>query len=483
MQFFFGALFLGDVLDGVEPAAQLAPARFVLQGLHHLAQVQRLAIATHHAVGEVHACALVRRLQRVAAEHVAVLGVHQRQPVAGRAGHGALVQPQHVGQGVQPALKGAVRPADDVGYLGQRLGPAQAGLVGAQGIHSPLALLHLHLQLLGVLLDLLVQAAVFVDAAHLRTQDGQDFFVVGAEGVRPLLVGQAQPAVGKRQRHDGRDHCRVHRGISCGQAQRHRVTPCIDQAVRPAFRPQLAQQPVRHHGQINRPVLQGRVHAAGAGDGAVAVLAHHAQHGVLRAHQLAGTSAHIGQQHLRIALGGQLQVQVGQCGQASVHGCQLGHVAGELVRHQLQVAGLKAVLQRHRGLVADLRERLLDGGQDVLRLAGLEQHLGHAAGLGKAQGFFLVIVGTAKDHLRGRQAMVGAQLPHELKAVHGRHQDVGDHQVRPLGTDQGQRLGAIGRLQRLMAAVPDEGHHQGAVGGEVIDDEDLCHAVRAGYST
>ena len=302
VQFFFGALFLGDVLDGVEPAAQLAPARFVLQGLHHLAQVQRLAVATHHAVGKVHARALVRRLQRVAAEHVAVIGVHQRQPVAGRAGHGALVQPQHVRQGVQPALKGAVRPADDVGYLGQRLGPAQAGLIGAQGIHSPLALLHLHLQLLGVLLDLLVQAAVFVDAAHLRAQDGQDFFIVGAEGVRPLFVGQAQPAVGERQRHDGRNHCRVHRGISCGQAQRHGVTPCINKAVRPAFRPQLAQQPVRHHGQINRPVLQGRVHAAGAGDGAVAVLAHHAQHSVLRAHQLAGATAHIGQQHLRVAL-------------------------------------------------------------------------------------------------------------------------------------------------------------------------------------
>ena len=480
VQFLFGALFLGDVLDGVEPAAQLAPACVFLQRFRHLAQIQRLAVATHNAVSDVHAYALVRGLQRVAAEHVAIVRVHQRQPVADRARHGAFVQPQHVWQGVQPALKGAVGPADDVGNPGQRLGPAQGGLVGAQGIHSPLTLLHLHLQLLGVLLDLLIQAAVFVDAADLRAQDGQDFLVVGAEGVRPLLVGQTQPAVGERQRHDGRDQRRVQRGIARGQANRRRVAPRIDQALRAAFGPQLAQEPVRHHGQINRPVLQGRVHATGADDDTVAVLAHRAQHGVLRAHQFAGATAHIGQQHLRVALGGQLQVQVRQRGQAPVHGCQFGHVVGELVRHQLQVAGLEAVLQRYRRLVANLLQCLLDGRQDVLRLAGLEKHLGHTTGLGQAQGLFLEVMRAAKDHLRRRQAIVGAQLPHELKAVHGRHQDVGDHQVRPLGTDQGQRLGAIGRLQRLVAAVPDERDHKRAVGGEVINDEDLCHAVSAG---
>ena len=61
-------------------------------------------------------------------------------------------------------------------------------------------------------------------------------------------------------------------------------------ALRAAFGPQLAQEPVRHHGQINRPALQGGVHATGADDDTVAVLAHRAQHGVLRANGPVGAA-------------------------------------------------------------------------------------------------------------------------------------------------------------------------------------------------
>ena len=140
------------------------------------------------------------------------------------------------------------------------------------------------------------------------------------------------------------------------------------------------------------------------------------------------------------------------------------------------MAGLEAMLQRHRGPGRNLRERLLNGGQDVLWLAGLNQHLRDATRQRQAARLLFAVVRAVKNHLRGRQVVVGPQLAHKLVAVHGRHQDVGDHQIGPLGAHQGQRLGTVGGLQRLVAAVPDERDHQRPVGGKVINNKDLCHA-------
>ncbi|MNV36862.1 hypothetical protein D3C71_1283560 [compost metagenome] len=128
-----------------------------------------------------------------------------------------------------------------MGDFCQCLRPSQAGLAGAQRVHGPLAFEHFHLQLLGMLLDLDIKAAVFVDTAHLRAQDGQDFFIVGRERIFPLLVGQADPAIGERERSDRRNQAGVQWRVACRQADVAGCTAFIDQPLRAARSTQLPQ--------------------------------------------------------------------------------------------------------------------------------------------------------------------------------------------------------------------------------------------------
>ena len=65
----------------------------------------------------------------------------------------------------------------------------------------------------------------------------------------------------------------------------------------------------------------------------------------------------------------------------------------------------------------------------------------------------------------------------EFVAVHVRHEDIGDDQVRPLGAQYFQRVGTIGRLQQAVAAVAQQCGQEFAVQHMIVDDQDGRYVV------
>jgi hypothetical protein len=123
----------------------------------------------------------------------------------------------------------------------------------------------------------------------------------------------------------------------------------------------------------------------------------------------------------------------------------------------------------------------VDRVHDVLRVGGLAQHRVHAAAARHGGGLALGIHGGVEDDAGGGQFAVGAQALHELVAVHGRHQDVGDDQVRALART------SSGRRRRLRPRAggggeAEQGQQVGAVAGPVVDDEDGGHQGSPGLS-
>lgn len=174
-----------------------------------------------------------------------------------------------------------------------------------------------------------------------------------------------------------------------------------------------------------------------------------------------------------------MQVQISQCSQPKIHGLQLCHVACEFVRHQPEVLRLKAVLQDQRQGWRDLYQRFFDGVQNGLRLARLDQYLSHPARQSQIACLGFSVVGAVEHHLGLSDVRVGAQLAHKLVTVHGGHEDVGDNKLWPFSAHHRQGLRTIGGLQRLVAAVTDEGDHQRSIGGDVIYNKYLRHFVFA----
>jgi len=104
-----------------------------------------------------------------------------------------------------------------------------------------------------------------------------------------------------------------------------------------------------------------------------------------------------------------------------------------------------------------------------------ETHRIDPAAAGDGDGFFDRVDGRVEDDLGRRQRRIGAQLLHELVAVHGRHQDVGDDQVGALGAHQRQAVRAVDRFQQAVAGEAEQGLQELAVGGAVVDDQDGRH--------
>ncbi len=68
-----------------------------------------------------------------------------------------------------------------------------------------------------------------------------------------------------------------------------------------------------------------------------------------------------------------------------------------------------------------------------------------------------------------------SQLAYELVAIHRRHQNVGNDELRTLLDGDAQAVRPIRRLYRRVAFVPQEGEHDLAVGGVVVNDQNLRH--------
>jgi hypothetical protein len=105
---------------------------------------------------------------------------------------------------------------------------------------------------------------------------------------------------------------------------------------------------------------------------------------------------------------------------------------------------------------------------------GLVEGLGHevvGAGL-DGQDPLLVAAGGDHDHGQERGGRVLAQPAADLVAVHLRHDDVEQDQVRAALGGQGQRLRARPGAEHPVAAGAEHGVEQADVGRQVVDGED-----------
>ena len=154
---------------------------------------------------------------------------------------------------------------------------------------------------------------------------------------------------------------------------------------------------------------------------------------------------------------------------------ELRHLLRELVGHEPQVLAIEFRRDGRRDGLARIREPFVDGGQDVLGVARLDQHAGDAAGAGEVARVALAVVRGVEDDFGGRERRVRAQAAHELVTVHRRHQHVRDDERRPLRPHDLERVGAVRGLERLVSPILEQRDHQLAVRRVVVDDKNLGH--------
>jgi len=133
----FRQLLLGQVMQRAEPAPARGLAQF-LDRLDDLAHVDDLAVGAHQAVLDLAVRATPPGGDQLAAEALAILGMHQRQPVARGLGHLRLGHADQPRQRFRPALEHAARAGDVVRQLRHVPRAAQRGLALAQpglGLH------------------------------------------------------------------------------------------------------------------------------------------------------------------------------------------------------------------------------------------------------------------------------------------------------------------------------------------------------------
>jgi hypothetical protein len=143
----------------------------------------------------------------------------------------------------------------------------------------------------------------------------------------------------------------------------------------------------------------------------------------------------------------------------------------------------EAILERLHpfgGFDHRLGEHLPDLVADLVRLEGLDQILVHVELRGPEDGFPVRGRGAHHDVQLGEVGR-GANLEEQLQAVHFRHADVGDHQVRikPL-SQQVQRLGPIdGFGDRAARQLFDDPPKDQAADVSVLDNQDVRIERRA----
>ena len=118
----------------------------------------------------------------------------------------------------------------------------------------------------------------------------------------------------------------------------------------------------------------------------------------------------------------------------------------------------------------------VEGGEDVVLLGALEQV---AAGAGAHRGEHGLVVLEHREHEDGDVRQQRRQPAGGLDAVHRRHLDVHDDDVRPRQLRLAQRLGAGRRLRHHLDAVErrQQRRHAAADDRVVVRDE---HPDRAG---
>ena len=202
----------------------------------------------------------------------------------------------------------------------------------------------------------------------------------------------------------------------------------------------------------------------------------------LQAHHVLGELlrqlAHLG------ALGAQFHAALDDVVELRLDRLEFVDVFRELVVDLVRLAGFVLVPRcaggRCRSGVGD-PERLVHCGKNPFRIAGFRQHDAHATGVCQRLGLRLAVGRGVENHRHRREVRIGAQMRDEFVAVHGGHQDVGDHEVGALGAHAFQRLRAVRGFEQAMAAVPEQRQQELAVRGAIVDDQDGGHVRSAPY--
>ena len=201
-----------------------------------------------------------------------------------------------------------------------------------------------------------------------------------------------------------------------------------------------------------------------------------AERDVGRAKQVARGHAHDLKQPGGVVLGRDFQPDVDQRSQSRVGGSHVARRVRQFVGEQPQVLALEFRRER-RGAwrhprLRFAREHAADDPQHLRRLGGFRQDLGHAAGQRKRPRFTLAVVRGIEHHGNPAGRRIETKLSDELIAVHHRHEHVGNHQIRTIGVNGGQRLAAIRRLEEAVSLMTQQRHEEDPVGRHVVDDQD-----------
>ena len=146
----------------------------------------------------------------------------------------------------------------------------------------------------------------------------------------------------------------------------------------------------------------------------------------------------------------------------------------ELIDHHAQVLLVEVGARLGRDLVAR-GERGLHLAQDFVVVRRLDEHARHAVRLRQGLRVLAAEVGGIEHHRRLGGARVGAQVAGELVAIHHRHQDVGDHQLRVRFPRPRQRFPAVGGADDVMPSELEERRQRLAIRAVIVRDEDGGH--------
>ncbi|MNM31227.1 hypothetical protein D3C81_417990 [compost metagenome] len=380
---------------------------------------------------------------------------------------------------------------------------------------------HVQGQLLVVALDFVVQQQIVVGDGDLRGHRRGDALVDFGKLVRAQFINQVQPAVAALARSDGHAQEGVDGRMAVGQAQRRRIAlQAVDPVGLALFQQALEDAHARRAGDAFEVFLRA---ARGKITELVGPRLQHADARILGDADILRHLAARLDQRARIAFGAQLDAQFNQGRQAQADGLQAGQRARQPFRHDGQVlrhgrvaialhGQLRNLLARrfqlvqiaadlmvdigqlvrtrrhgrarhigHRGQQGGTRggqaQCLVDRARDDIGIGRLGQHPAHAAGLRQQGRFFFAVGGRVEDDGHVGQRGVFMHARDELVAIHVRHEDVGDDQVRPLGAHDVERIGAVGRFQQAVAAVAQQGCEEFAVQHMIIDDQYRCYVV------
>jgi hypothetical protein len=100
-----------------------------------------------------------------------------------------------------------------------------------------------------------------------------------------------------------------------------------------------------------------------------------------------------------------------------------------LIHEQAQMLTVECVAAERSSWRFAKAESSIHRAENYFRVAGFVEDERDAAGAGERARFAFEIVSRAENHPGVRDSRGGAQLPHELEAVHRRHENVSDDEV------------------------------------------------------